>query len=335
MENILVTGGAGYIGTHLCVALIESGLNPIIYDNLINSQKTSVDYIEKSSGFQPFFIKGDLRETDKLKEILTDQKIDAVIHLAGLKSVSESFEKPLKYHESNVLGSQSLLKAMQLSNTRKLVFSSSATVYGNPRYLPIDELHSTEAISPYGSTKIQIENMLRNVTLSNKGWQIVCLRYFNPIGAHPDGYLGDNPKGIPNNLLPYITQVADGKFPFLKLFGANYKTRDGSAVRDYIHVLDLVEAHIKAIRYLRSWTGIDFINLGTGSGVSVLELIAAFEKVTGKRIPYEISDPRNGDVAACYAKVDKAKRKLDWQTSRTIDDMCASAWKFQKNIKSP
>jgi len=326
--NILLTGGMGYIGSHTSVVLAEAGHEVVLYDNLCNSKHTVLDRLETITGKRPTFIEGDVRDTSKLEHALNHHKTDAVIHFAGLKAVGESVEKPIDYYENNVTGTVSLLRAMYTANIKNIVFSSSATVYGNPQYLPLDEQHPTSATNPYGRSKLQIEEVLADLSKSDPGWSIVCLRYFNPVGAHDSGLIGEDPNDIPNNLMPYIAQVASGKLPHLNIFGDDYNTKDGTGVRDYIHVMDLAEGHKSALDFLNNHTGWHAINLGTGTGYSVLEMVQAFEQVSGKNIPYKITNRRAGDIATCYAKADKSNQQLDWRAKRDLDEMCRSAWCF-------
>lgn len=327
--NILLTGGMGYIGSHTAVALAKVGHQIILYDNLCNSQADTVDRVEKIVGQHLFFIKGDIRETELLLHTLQVHQVDAVIHFAGLKAVGESVEIPIDYYANNVQGTISLLQAMQIAKVKTLIFSSSATVYGEPQYLPLDENHPTSATNPYGRCKLHIEEMLADVAQSDSSWRIVCLRYFNPVGAHESGLIGENPNGIPSNLMPFVAQVASGQRPELNIFGNDYPSPDGTGVRDYIHVMDLAEGHAAALGYLTNYSGWHAINLGTGHGHSVLELVRAFEVVSGRPVPYKIAPRRPGDIAMCYAKADKAARELDWKAKRNLVDMCFSAWDFQ------
>ena len=327
--NVMLTGGMGYIGSHTATVLTEAGYEIVLYDNLSNSKSTVLDRLESITGKRLIFIEGDVRDTSKLEQILTDHRINVVIHFAGLKAVGESVEKPIDYYENNITGTISLLKAMRSANIKTLVFSSSATVYGNPQYLPLDEEHPTSATNPYGRSKLQIEEVLADLSKSDPGWSIVCLRYFNPVGAHDSGLIGEDPNDIPNNLMPYIAQVASGKLPHLNIFGDDYNTKDGTGVRDYIHVMDLAEGHKSALDFLNNHTGWHAINLGTGTGYSVLEMVQAFEQVSGKNIPYKITNRRAGDIATCYAKVDNSNQKLNWKTKRDLDEMCRSTWNFQ------
>lgn len=332
LKNILLTGGMGYIGSHAAVVLAEAGHKVVLYDNLCNSKISVLGRLETINGKRFSFTEGDVRDTAKLEETLTANKIDAVIHFAGLKAVGESVEKPIEYYDNNVSGIVSLLKAMRVANVKTLVFSSSATVYGEPQYLPLDEEHPTSATNPYGRSKLQIEEILADVAKSESEWRIACLRYFNPVGAHDSGLIGEDPNDIPNNLMPYIAQVASGTLPHLNVFGNDYDTKDGTGVRDYIHVMDLAEGHKAALDYLTQRNGWHAINLGTGKGYSVLEMVKDFEAASGQRVPYQIVPRRAGDIATCYANADKARRELGWATRRTLEDMCASTWKFQTKL---
>jgi len=327
--NILLTGGAGYIGSHTALALLESGHVISILDNLCNSNLSVIFDIENIAQKKIKYIDGDVRNVGLLSKLLEADKIDAVIHFAGLKSVRESFEKPLKYYENNVQGAISLLEAMENTGIKKLVFSSSATVYGNPQYLPIDENHPTNPTNPYGRTKLQIEEMLRDLSMSDPTWSFLCLRYFNPVGAHDSGIIGESPIETPNNLMPYIAQLAVGKQNLLKIFGSDYPTVDGTGVRDYIHIMDLADGHNVAINYINGKSGFDIINLGTGIGYSVLELVKAFETVTQSKLKYKKTSIRDGDVAICYANAHKAYELMSWKAKRTLSEMCKSAWEYE------
>ncbi len=329
MIKILLTGGAGYIGSHTAVALTESGFEVVLFDNLSNSKHSVLDRLQMITGKAFPFVEGDVRDTATVEKTLLDHKIDAVIHFAGLKAVGESVKMPIAYYDNNVTGSISLLKAMRAANTKSLVFSSSATVYGEPQYLPLDEEHPTSATNPYGRSKLQIEKILADIAISDPEWRITCLRYFNPVGAHDSGLIGEDPNDIPNNLMPYIANVACGKLSQLYVFGNDYDTKDGTGVRDYIHVMDLAEGHRDALHFLKKNTGWHSFNLGTETGYSVLEIVEAFEQVSGKDIPYQIIERRAGDIATCYAKADKAKQQLNWQSTRALSDMCSSTWHFQ------
>jgi len=332
MKNILLTGGAGYIGSHAAVVLSKENYNVVILDNFCNSDPTVLGRLKKILGKDLTCINGDIRNTLLLTQAFHEHDIHAVIHFAGLKAVGDSVEKPIDYYANNVQGTISLLKAMQLSDIKTLVFSSSATVYGDPQYLPIDEEHPLSATNPYGRSKLHIEEILKDVARSDKGWKIVCLRYFNPAGAHESGLIGEDPDGIPNNLVPYISQVAIGRLDHLSVYGNDYSTPDGTGLRDYIHVMDLAEGHLAALNYLSATQiGWECINLGAGRGYTVLEVIDSFERASNHKVPYKISDRRAGDIAACYALADRAKKILNWEASRTIDDMCLSGWMWQKN----
>lgn len=327
--SILLTGGAGYIGSHTAVVLLQAGHRVVLFDNLYNSSELVIEKVEEIAGRQLTFIKGDVRNTALLERIISSHQIDAVIHFAGLKAVGESVENPVEYYDNNVHGAISLLRAMQSAQVKTLVFSSSATVYGEPQYLPLDEGHPTRATNPYGRSKLHIEEMLNDIALADPDWRIACLRYFNPVGAHESGLIGESPNGVPNNLMPYIAQVAAGLRSKLSVFGGDYPTQDGTGVRDYIHVMDLAEGHAAALSYLSQVPGWHAINLGTGKGCSVLELVQSFEKTTGRKVPYSIVARRSGDVVACYADPKKACERLNWTATRTLDDMCASTWRFQ------
>jgi UDP-glucose 4-epimerase len=329
--NVLLTGGAGYIGSHTAVSLTDAGHHVIILDNFCNSSSQVVDRLERILNQRLPCIEGDIRNTALLIKILQDFKIDAVIHFAGLKAVGESAEKPIEYYANNVQGTISLLEAMKAANVKSLVFSSSATVYGDPQYLPIDEEHPLSATNAYGRSKLHIEVMLKDVVKSDAEWKIMCLRYFNPVGAHKSGLIGEKPFGIPNNLTPYVVQVAAGKLPKLNIYGNDYSTPDGTGVRDYIHVVDLADGHNTALTYLMKNSGWDAINLGTGLGHSVLEIIAAFQEASGQSIPFEVVARRSGDIATCVASVNKAKDLLNWQARYSLQEICASSWLWQKN----
>lgn len=334
--SILLTGGTGYIGSHTAVVLAAAGHEIVLYDNLSNSSASVVDRLAKIIGRRPVFVRGDIRDTEHLVRTMKAHQVKQVVHFAGLKAVGESVQKPLEYYDNNVAGTVSLLKAMAMASVQTLVFSSSATVYGDPEYLPIDESHPTRATNPYGRTKLQIEEILWDVAKSDSAWWIACLRYFNPVGAHESGLIGEDPQGIPNNLMPYIARVAAGQLDELAVFGNDYPTSDGTGVRDYIHVMDLAEGHQAALDHLSKHdeAGKPFIwNLGTGQGYSVLEIVKAFEAANGKFIPHRIAPRRRGDIAACYAQTDKALRELGWRATRSLADMCASTWHFQQTAK--
>jgi UDP-glucose 4-epimerase len=330
--NILLTGGTGYIGSHTAVVLANAGHSVVLYDNLANSEGSVVDRLEKITGARLPFVLGDIRNTDLLVSTLESLGIDAVIHFAGLKAVGESVVDPLSYYDNNVGGTISVLKAMTRVGIRRLVFSSSATVYGEPQYLPIDEAHPRSATSTYGRTKLQIENILEDLAASDASWRLTCLRYFNPVGAHDSGLIGEDPNGVPNNLMPFLARVAAGKLPCLNIFGGDYETPDGTGVRDYIHVMDLAEGHLAAVNLVSAeGAPFDAFNLGTGRGQSVLVMLKAFEQASGVAIQSQVVPRRLGDVAACFARADKAANSLAWVASRPLDDMCRSTWKFQMN----
>ena len=332
MSNVLLTGGAGYIGSHTAVALAAAGHRVVVYDNFSNSEPAAVQRLAQVLGAPVVVIEGDVRDTALLQRTLLEQKIDAVIHFAGLKAVGESVLKPVDYYANNVQGAISLLQAMQGADCTTLVFSSSATVYGDPHYLPIDEAHPTRATSPYGRCKLHIEEILADLSVADPSWRLAALRYFNPVGAHASGLIGENPNGIPNNLMPFVAQVAVGKLPQLKVFGNDYDTPDGTGVRDYIHVMDLAEGHLAALKFLMQHPGLHTFNLGTGRGYSVLEMIKAFEAASGKPVPYTVAPRRAGDIASCYASVEFSAQTLNWRATRSLKDMCESSWKFQQNI---
>ena len=330
--NILLTGGTGYIGSHTAVVLTNAGHNVILYDNLANSDVSVVGRLEKITATKLAFIKGDIRSTDLLALTLKNYDIDVVIHLAGLKAVGESVVEPLMYYDNNVVGTISVLKAMALVDVKNFIFSSSATVYGTPKYLPIDETHPRSATNPYGRSKLQIENILEDLAASDDRWKITCLRYFNPVGAHESGLIGEDPNGLPNNLMPFLARVASGRLPCLKIFGDNYETPDGTGVRDYIHVMDLAEGHLAALALVNvQGPTFDAFNLGTGKGQSVHEMIKSFQTVSGKPIPWEMGPRRAGDVSASYASAEKAAATLGWVASRSLNEMSSSTWKFQIN----
>ena len=331
--NILLTGGMGYIGSHTAVALQAAGHSPVLYDNLCNSKADVLERIGRISGSQPAFVQGDIRDTALLTQTLREHCIDAVIHFAGLKAVGESVAQPIDYYANNVQGTISLLQAMQAVGVKTIVFSSSATVYGEPQYLPYDEEHPTSATNPYGRSKLHIEEILADLSRAEPDWRIACLRYFNPVGAHPSGLLGEDPSGIPNNLMPYIVQVAAGERPFLQVFGDDYDTPDGTGVRDYVHVMDLVEGHIAALGFLQKQTGWHAINLGTGQGYSVLQMVHAFEQATGQAVPYQLAPRRAGDIDSSYAKTDKSRELLHWQAEKQLSDMCADSWRWKSAVQ--
>jgi UDP-glucose 4-epimerase len=329
--SILVTGGAGYIGSHACIELLQSGFEVVVADNLCNSKEESLKRVQEITGKSLKFYKVDLLDKDKLEEIFNNESIDAVMHFAGLKAVGESVSLPYKYYHNNITGTLNLCDTMQKHGVTDLVFSSSATVYGDPHTVPITEDFPLTATNPYGRTKLMIEEILRDLYIADNKWNIAILRYFNPVGAHPSGKIGEDPNGIPNNLVPYITQVAIGKLKELKVYGNDYNTPDGTGVRDYIHVIDLVIGHIKALEKLQSKPGIVTYNLGTGKGYSVLDMVKAFSKVVGKEIPYKVVDRRPGDVAMCYADPTKAKNDMGWVAERDLAKMCEDSWNWQRN----
>ncbi|MDO4963559.1 MAG: UDP-glucose 4-epimerase GalE [bacterium] len=331
--NILVTGGTGYIGSHTCVELLNSNYNVIVIDNLSNSKIDVVDKIKKITNKDFKFYEGDCCNKEFLNKVFTENQIDAVIHFAGFKAVGESVLKPLKYYRNNLDSTISLLEVMNSFNVKKLVFSSSATVYGKPESLPIKENFPLSTTNPYGSTKLMIEDILRDLHKSDNDWSIAILRYFNPIGAHKSGLIGENPNDIPNNLMPYIVKVATGQLDELSIFGNDYDTVDGTGVRDYIHVVDLAKGHIKAIEKVLKENTIDSYNLGTGNGYSVLELVKTFIKVNNVDVKYKITKRRPGDIDACYADPSYAKEKLNWEASLTIDEMCRDAYNYVKKNK--
>ncbi|MDS7594754.1 UDP-glucose 4-epimerase GalE [Agrobacterium tumefaciens] len=330
--NILLTGGTGYIGSHVAVVFAELGHDVVLYDNLSNSTAAVANHIGEIVGRSCSFVCGDIRDTDLLQATLREYQIDAVVHLAGLKAVGESVEKPVEYYANNVTGTISLLEAMKAESVKTLVFSSSATVYGKPQYLPIDESHPTSATNPYGRSKLHIEEMLSDLAASDPEWHIACLRYFNPVGAHETALLGEKPSGKPNNLVPFIAQVAAGTRAILSVFGDDYDTPDGTGLRDYIHVMDLAEGHAMALRFLGSNAGWHAINLGTGQAYSVLQMIKFFENASGRKVTFEVMPRRLGDVASCYANPKKARELLGWTASRTLDEMCSSTWRFQQAV---
>ncbi|MDR1351598.1 MAG: UDP-glucose 4-epimerase GalE [Zoogloeaceae bacterium] len=327
---VLLTGGMGYIGSHTAVALQAAGHAVVLYDNLVNSSADVSARIARIRGTPPVFIKADIRDTASLQRALKAYGIHAVVHFAGLKAVGESVKKPIEYYANNVQGTISLLEAMRDTACKTLVFSSSATVYGEPEYLPLDEDHPLSATNPYGRCKLHIERMLADVSAADPAWKIACLRYFNPVGAHASGLIGENPAGIPDNLMPYIARVASGQLAELQVFGDDYPTPDGTGVRDYIHVMDLAEGHAAALDWLATRTGWHAVNLGTGRGYSVLEMRTAFAAASGRPVPYRITPRRPGDVAVCYANPDKAEREFHWRATRNLEDMCSSAWRFQQ-----
>jgi len=330
MSKVLVTGGAGFIGSHTIVELLNAGHEVVLLDNLSNSSALSLDRVETITGQHPAFVEGDVRDTDLLDKIFTSHSIDAVIHFAGLKAVGESVDKPLEYYDNNVNGSLKLFNSMRKHDVKTIIFSSSATVYGDPVELPLKESMPTGVpTNPYGMSKLMIENILGDLFTSDPSWRIARLRYFNPVGAHDSGLIGEDPTGIPNNLMPYITQTALGKLPELSVFGGDYPTPDGSGVRDYIHVVDLAKGHLAALEKCQKDSGMYTVNLGTGQGYSVLEMISTFERVNEVKVPYKITGRRVGDVAACYADTTLAKQSLNWTAERGLDEMCRDSWNWQ------
>ena len=328
--NVLVTGGVGFIGSHTVVELLQAGHSVVVADNLSNSNEEALTRVRRLTGKEVTFYRCDVRDREALASIFSRHTFDWVIHFAGLKAVGESVQKPLLYYDNNVLSTIVLLESMQRFRVKRMVFSSSATVYGEPERLPLDETCRLSVTNPYGATKLMQENILRDVWRADPAWNIALLRYFNPVGAHPSGFIGEDPKGIPNNLMPYVAQVASGKLQSIGVFGNDYPTADGTGVRDYIHVVDLARGHLAAIEKLTA-PGVHVYNLGTGRGYSVLEMIRAFEKVCQKKLPYQIRPRRAGDIAACYAACDKAARELGWRAEYGLEEMCQDQWNWQKN----
>jgi len=329
---ILVTGGAGYIGSHTCIELINAGYDVVVLDNLSNSSEKSLERVAQITGKHVPFYKVDILDREGMNEIFEKETIDSVIHFAGLKAVGESVAKPLEYYHNNITGTLLLCDVMRAHNVKNIIFSSSATVYGDPAFIPITEdCPKGKITNPYGQTKSMLEQILTDFNVADPEWNVVLLRYFNPIGAHESGLIGEDPKGIPNNLLPYIAQVAVGKLECLGVFGDDYDTVDGSGVRDYIHVVDLAKGHVKALKKIEEKAGVKVYNLGTGNGYSVLQVVKAFEKACGKEIPYAIKPRRPGDIATCYADATKAKEELGWEAEYDIERMCADSWRWQSN----
>lgn len=327
---ILVTGGAGYIGSHTCIELINGGYDVVVLDNLSNSSEKSLERVAQITGKKVPFYKVDILDKDGMNEIFEKECIDSVIHFAGLKAVGESVAKPLEYYHNNITGTLLLCDVMRAHNVKNIIFSSSATVYGDPAFIPItEECPKGMITNPYGQTKSMLEQILTDLHVADPEWNVVLLRYFNPIGAHESGLIGEDPKGIPNNLLPYIAQVAVGKLEVLGVFGNDYDTVDGTGVRDYIHVVDLAKGHVKALKKIEDKSGVSVYNLGTGNGYSVLQVVKAFEKACGKTIPYTIKPRRPGDIATCYADAAKAKAELGWEAEFGIERMCADSWRWQ------
>lgn len=329
--NILVTGGSGYIGSHTCIQMIEAGMTPIILDNLYNSKLLVLDRIEQVTGVRPAFYQGDIRDSEILQHVFAQHDIQGVIHFAGLKAVGESVEKPLMYYDNNVSGTLNLVREMDKAGVKSLIFSSSATVYGDPASVPIREDFPTSATNPYGRSKLMVEECLTDFHKANPDWSITLLRYFNPVGAHESGLLGEDPQGIPNNLLPFVAQVAVGRREKLGVFGNDYPTPDGTGVRDYIHVVDLADGHLAALNKVGQQAGLHIFNLGTGQGNSVLEMVAAFEKAAQRPIPYEIKPRRAGDIAECWADPAYAEQVLGWKATRSLETMVVDTWRWQSN----
>lgn len=329
--KILVTGGAGYIGSHTAILLIEAGYDIVIFDNFCNASKESIKRVEKIVDQPITLIEGDIRHKEDLEKVFSSYKIDAVIHFAGLKAVGESVAQPLKYYDNNVHGTTVLCEVMAEHGCKSIVFSSSATVYGDPETTPIREDFPVSATNPYGRSKLFVEEILRDLYVADPQWKIILLRYFNPVGAHKSGTIGEDPNGIPNNLMPFITQTAVGKRSCLSVFGDDYDTHDGTGVRDYIHVVDLADGHIKALQKINTIHGVLTVNLGTGTGYSVLDMVKAFEQASGQDVPYSIAPRRAGDIATCYADPSYAKEVLGWEAKRGIDEMCEDSWRWQSN----
>jgi len=330
--TILVTGGAGYIGSHTILELLKQGYDVVAVDNFVNSKPEAIKRINELSGRDFLFKEMDVRDNALLDEIFSGNKIDVVIHFAGLKAVGESVEKPLEYYKNNLDSTLVLCEAMKKSGVGKIIFSSSATVYSADNEMPLTEnSHTGGCTNPYGWTKFMCEQILTDTVSANKSWSVALLRYFNPIGAHESGRIGEDPQDIPNNLMPYIAQTAVGRLPYLSIYGDDYDTPDGTGVRDYIHVVDLAEGHVAAIKYLQNHQGTNIFNLGTGKGVSVFELVSAFESVTGEKLPKRVTSRRPGDIAMCYASTEKAKKELGWETKKTIQQACEDTWRWQKN----
>lgn len=329
---ILVTGGAGYIGSHTCVELLNAGYEVVVVDNLINSSEESLRRVERITGKQVTFYKADLLDKPAIEAVFEKENIDSVIHFAGLKAVGESVVKPLEYYHNNITGTLLLCDVMRNHGVKNIIFSSSATVYGDPAFVPItEECPKGQITNPYGQTKSMLEQILTDLHVADPEWNVVLLRYFNPIGAHKSGLIGEDPKGIPNNLIPYIAQVAVGKLECLGVFGDDYPTHDGTGVRDYIHVVDLAVGHVKALKKIEEKAGVTIYNLGTGNGYSVLDVVKAYAKASGKEIRYEIKPRRAGDIATCYADAAKAKAELGWEAERGIEEMCEDSWRWQSS----
>ena len=327
--RILVTGGTGYIGSHTCVELINAGFDVVVFDNLSNSSESSLDNVCKIAGKRPKFYRADMRDFESLRPVFEENEIDAVIHFAGLKAVGESVAKPWEYYENNICGTLNLLRMMKEHNVKNIVFSSSATVYGNPAIMPItEECPLGETTNPYGETKKMLERILSDFQKANPDWHVMLLRYFNPIGAHESGLLGEEPNGVPNNLMPYIMQVVSGKLPFLRVFGDDYDTPDGTGVRDYIHVMDLAKGHVDVMKKISDAPGVYIYNLGTGRGYSVLDIVHAFEKANSVTVPYQIVDRRPGDISTCYSDPSKAEKELGWKARYDLEKMCKDSYNY-------
>jgi UDP-glucose 4-epimerase len=331
MPNVLLTGGTGYIGSHTCVEVIAAGWQPIIIDNLSNSLPRVIDRVQEIAGVRPLFIEADVRDHAAVDQLFREHAIDAVVHFAGLKAVGESVARPLEYYDNNVAGTLVLVRAMQAHGVRRIVFSSSATVYGISERMPLTEESPVAPINPYGRTKLMIEEILRDVASSDPAWNVALLRYFNPVGAHPSGRIGEHPAGIPNNIMPFVSQVAVGRRERFNVFGGDYPTPDGTGVRDYVHVSDLARGHVTALRHMMATDEgrVLVLNLGTGRGCSVLEVIRAFERASGREIPFHIAGRRAGDAAVCYADARRAKEQIGWRAERDLDEMCRDAWRWQ------
>jgi UDP-glucose 4-epimerase len=329
--RLLLTGGAGYIGSHTALAALRAGHEILIIDDFSNSDESVIEALKVASGKDVAFVRADIRDTDKVQQILQDFKPDSVLHFAGVKSVGESVAHPTKYYDINVAGTVSLMKAMEASGTTSLVFSSSATVYGDPQYLPLDEDHPLSVTNPYGRSKLQVEDILRDQCVARPDWTVAILRYFNPVGADECGLIGESPRGVPANLMPYVADVAAGDREFVGVFGNDYDTRDGTGIRDYIHVADLAEAHVAAVGWTEQQVGAREFNLGGGQGTSVLEMIQSFKKASGKDVPYKILPRRPGDVASCFANPARADKELNWRVQRDIDAMCKSGWQWRQS----
>lgn len=329
--TILITGGAGYIGSHTCLELLAAGRDVVVFDNLSNARQESLRRVAQITGRTPAFVRGDVRDRGALRQLFAEHRVSAVIHFAGLKAVGESVEQPLRYYDNNVSGSVCLVQAMNEAGVRQLVFSSSATVYGAAATMPIREDFPVSATNPYGRSKLMVEDVLRDLGRADDRWQIALLRYFNPVGAHASGLIGESPSGLPNNLMPFLCQVAAGRLPQLAVFGDDYPTPDGTGVRDYIHVVDLALGHLKALDALKRQQGVLTVNLGTGRGYSVLEMVTAFGRASGRELPYRVAPRRAGDVAECYADPSCAAEVLGWRAERGIEQMCADSWRWQSS----